>query len=82
MRALSWVLAFSEGVSHRHRGDVSETVRPGWYAFPWPDEIVGVGRRMTKHLERCAYCTADTWVAYGGLPLCLPCAVGGGRPRA
>lgn len=48
--------------------------RPLWYAFPWPDELSGLGRRRVLPFDLCVSCGAGSWVAYGATPLCLGCA--------
>jgi len=39
-------------------------VHPGAYSFPWPDEIVGLGRRRVAAFDRCQ-CGLGSWVRYG-----------------
>jgi len=46
----------------------------GRYAFPWPDQIEGLGRRHTEALTPCANCGVGTWCFYGPSPLCLQCS--------
>lgn len=45
-----------------------------WWAYPWPDELAGVGRRRVGPFDVCAACSAWTWVRYGVTRLCLGCA--------
>lgn len=49
--------------------------------FPWPAEIHGLGRRSLTPIDVCADCppgihvsASSTFVAFGGRPICLPCA--------
>ena len=44
------------------------------YAYPFPDEIEGLGRRHVDALSSCANCETGTWSFYGSWPLCLRCA--------
>jgi hypothetical protein len=54
------------------------------YAYPWPDELPGLGPRQVGPFIACAQCApgavdvhpapCGTWVRYGALPLCLGCA--------
>ena len=45
------------------------------YAHPWPDAIVGLGRRRVGPFDPCARaCGRWSWVRYGTVVLCLPCA--------
>jgi hypothetical protein len=50
------------------------SVRRGSYAFPWPDEVKGLGRRRVDAFDRCARCSAGSWVRYGTTVLCVTCA--------
>jgi hypothetical protein len=50
------------------------SVSPDWYAYPWPDELPGLGRRRVEAFERCSRCPSWSWARYGDLVLCLPCA--------
>lgn len=53
----------------------SAPARCSWsYAFPWPNEVPGLGPRRVQPFSLCAECGTGTWVAYGGRPLCLACA--------
>jgi hypothetical protein len=45
------------------------------YAFPWPDSLPGLGSRIVGPFDRCA-CGAGSWVRYGAVVVCLPCAKG------
>lgn len=52
-------------------------VRPGAYAFPWPDALPGLGRRTVGPFALCSRCcAAHSWVLYGAAVLCLRCARG------
>ena len=44
------------------------------YAFPWPDQVEGLGPRHIEAFTPCANCETGTWVVYGRWPLCLRCA--------
>lgn len=45
------------------------------YAFPWPDEIAGLGSRTVGPFACCSSCRAGSWVRYGEtVVLCLACA--------
>jgi hypothetical protein len=44
------------------------------YAFPWPDEIEGLGLRHVDAFAPCSNCEAGTWMRYGSWPLCLRCS--------
>jgi hypothetical protein len=44
------------------------------YAFPWPDEIQGLGRRRVGPFDSCGRCGYGTWVRYGGEARCLACS--------
>lgn len=46
----------------------------GRYAYPFPDEIPGLGSRHVEALTPCANCETATWACYGPWPLCLRCA--------
>jgi hypothetical protein len=50
------------------------------YAFPWPDEIEGLGHRHIKPFTPCDNCGVGTWVFYGPWALCLRCANLGRAP--
>ena len=51
--------------------DVTEQVdRRLSYAFPWPDEVEGLGRRVGS-FDCCAVCGIGSWVRYGTTVLCL-----------
>ncbi len=53
---------------------ITGKVRLGDYAFPWPDEVPGLGPRHVDAFASCADCsTAGSWIRYGGVVLCLPC---------
>ena len=41
------------------------------YAFPWPDEVEGLGRRRVEAFDRCERCGVGSWVRYGTTVLCL-----------
>jgi hypothetical protein len=48
---------------------------PPSYAYPWPDFIAGRGRRRVGPFDPCARaCGRSSWVRYGTMVLCLPCA--------
>jgi hypothetical protein len=49
-------------------------------AHPWPDSIPGLGDKKIRALEACHVCGARTWVRYGAVPLCRPCAITGTKP--
>lgn len=59
---------------------LSPRVRCGLYAFPWPDAIVGLGRRHVGPFDMCA-CGGWSWVRYGNMVLCLRCALGAAGAR-
>jgi len=59
----------SEGSEERARRRVESR-----YAFPWPDEIEGIGVRHIQAFSACSNCTVGTWAFYGPWPLCLRCA--------
>src|SRR5262249_1181247 len=40
----------------------------------WPEQIAGLGGRQTGTYGPCGRCAAGTWVRYGDLALCRPCA--------
>lgn len=44
------------------------------YAYPWPDELPGLGARAVIAFTPCSTCGRGTWARYGDRPLCLPCA--------
>jgi hypothetical protein len=44
------------------------------YAHPWPDALPGLGRRIIGPFDACSTCSTWSWVRYGGVVLCLPCA--------
>jgi hypothetical protein len=44
------------------------------YAFPWPDHVEGLGHRRVDAFDRCARCSAGSWVRYGTTVLCVTCA--------
>jgi hypothetical protein len=48
------------------------------YAFPWPDELSGLGVRHVGPFIPCHSCGRGTWVRYGLRALCLGCAHLGG----
>ena len=50
-------------------------VSPGWYSYPWPDALLGLGRRSTGPFDKCCRCSAWSWVRYGGVVFCVRCAV-------
>lgn len=52
--------------------------RGAFRAFPWPEEIKGLGRIGVRHYARCEDCPKDshpsesgTFAFYGDSPLCL-----------
>lgn len=45
------------------------------YAFPWPNEIAGLGHRRVGPFDSCDRCGYGTWVRYGGEARCLACSV-------
>lgn len=51
---------------------------PPWvpsYAYPWPDAIIGLGRRRVDAYAPCeGPCQGWSWVRYGAAVLCLECA--------
>jgi hypothetical protein len=45
------------------------------YAHPWPDTIAPLGQRRVGHFDPCARaCGRWSWVRFGDVVLCLPCA--------
>jgi len=44
------------------------------YAFPWPDEIEGLGRRYVGPFAACDNCGVGSWVRFGSWVLCVRCA--------
>src|SRR6266850_2480497 len=47
----------------------------GSYAHPWPDAIEQLGRRQVGPFDPCARaCGRWSWVRFGDVVLCLPCA--------
>jgi hypothetical protein len=50
------------------------------YAFPWPDEIEGLGRRHIEAFTPCNSCGTGTWAFFGPWALCLRCANLGRAP--
>ncbi len=55
-------------------------VRPGDYAFPWPDALPDLGPRHVGPFDLCARCGSGTWVRYGTAPRCLHCALAKTEP--
>jgi hypothetical protein len=55
---------------------ISLKVQAGFYAFPWPDQVEGLGRLHVDGFDRCAKCGAGSWVKYGTTVLCVGCAKG------
>jgi hypothetical protein len=53
------------------------SVRRGSYAFPWPDEVEGLGRLRVDAFDHCERCGAGSWARYGSTVLCLVHAKGG-----
>jgi hypothetical protein len=51
-------------------------VTKGSYAFPWPDEVEGLGRHRVDAFDHCAKCGVGSWVRYGTTVLCLAHAKG------
>jgi hypothetical protein len=45
------------------------------YSYPWPDALLGLGRRSTGPFDKCCQCSAWSWVRYGGVVFCVRCAV-------
>lgn len=42
---------------------------------PWPEEVPGLGRRSIGPFAPCSNCGDEwTWVVYGSVYLCRPCA--------
>ena len=41
----------------------------------WPPELPGRGPRHTDGFSRCSGCDQGTWVTFGGVPFCRPCAL-------
>ena len=68
-------------VSAEQRPDVAATasLKPrtsASYAFPWPDALPGLGDRRVGPFDHCADCERGfSWVRYGGVVLCLSCAL-------
>ncbi len=56
-------------------------VRADRYAFPWPDEMPGLGPRHVGSFDLCVKCGTGSWVRYGQVVLCLSCALGGSSDR-
>ena len=50
------------------------------YAFPWPDEIPGLGRCHIEAFTPCDSCGTGTWAFFGPWALCLRCANLGRAP--
>jgi hypothetical protein len=50
------------------------SVRRGFYAWPWPDTIEGLGHLHVDFYAKCSDCPAWSWVRYGSTVLCLACA--------
>jgi hypothetical protein len=47
--------------------------RPRYH--PWPDQLAGVGPRRIGPFDPCARaCGRWSWVRFGEVVLCLPCA--------
>jgi hypothetical protein len=67
-------------IKHYYYSDVLEQVVPpsrvrrGDYAFPWPDEVKGLGPLRVDAYDRCSRCGVGSWVRYGSTVLCLGCA--------
>jgi hypothetical protein len=54
---------------------------PARYFHPWPDTLLGLGRRTVGPFEACAECSSWSWVRYGDVVLCLKCARQRGTAR-
>jgi hypothetical protein len=72
----------SSKVNEELRPDVSKQVAPPpeqighAYAYPWPDELPGLGLHRVGGFGPCSACGVGTWSRYGGTLLCLGCAKG------
>ena len=67
----------TEEVSGAEKAERAEEASPpatSRYAFPWPDEIGGLGRHNVGPFVPCENCGRGTWVRYGLWALCLACA--------
>lgn len=42
---------------------------------PWPDAIESLGPRTVGPFDPCAVCQASSFARYGGIVLCLLCAL-------
>lgn len=51
-------------------------VQRGFYAFPWPDEVEGLGRLRVGPFDHCDKCGVGSWVRYGATVLCFVHAKG------
>jgi len=51
-------------------------VRPGAYAYPFPDRIPGLGQLRVEDLDGCSECAESSWAVYGETVLCVRCADG------
>jgi hypothetical protein len=54
--------------------DIRHNVNRGHYAHPWPDALPGLGPRTIGPFDCCSGCERWSWVRYGGVVFCLPCA--------
>ncbi len=58
----------------REKSETSEERSRQAYAFPWPDQIPGLGRRHIEAFTHCDNCGTGTWAFYGRWALCIRCA--------
>lgn len=59
---------------HEHLFTLPERAVRLTYAFPWPNELPGFGRRSVGPFDQCTQCEAWSWVRYGKRVLCLRCS--------
>lgn len=66
----------------KEANEEKEGLRSPHYAFPWPDEIPGLGTRHVGPFISCGRCGRGTWVRYGGEARCLACSTEALRGRS
>ena len=75
---LRLTLERDHALSYRTGKVLPQRVHP--YASPWPDALPALGPRTVGPFEICSACSGWSWVRYGGVVLCLPCALAGLDP--
>jgi hypothetical protein len=76
-QAAARLRAARDGAPADDRNDMT-TECPAWrptYAHPWPDEVHGLGFRRIGPFDPCVGCGRGSWVRYGSVVLCCPCAI-------